>query len=114
MPSSGHASLIGHTCLVKQRMALGASVAGTQYVAAFLWLLAALVPPSLLRFPDSVFEVLAPLLFAGLFGVGVGVLLAARALPRRAILFGGTALCGFLVAATVAIGVLVPTSLLGF
>jgi len=103
-----------HTYVMRQQVALGPSVAGTQYVAASLWLLAAVLPPSLLRVPDSVFEVLAPLLFAGLFGIGIGVLLSARAAPRQALLFGGTALCGFLVAATVAVNILIPTSLHGF
>ena len=89
-------------------------MARTQYVAASLWLVAAVVPPSLLRVPDSVFEVSAPLFFAGLFGIGVGVLLAARSLPRHALLVGGTLLCGSLAAATVAVNVLIPTSLPGF
>lgn len=98
---------------MQRRMELGPSVAGTQYVVALLWLLAAVLPPSLLRVPDFVFEVVAPLLFALLFGVGIGVL-STRAERRQALLFGRTALCGFLVAATVAMHVLIPTSLQGF
>jgi hypothetical protein len=95
-------------------MAVGPRVAGAQYIAASLWLLAAISPPSLLRVPDSVFEILAPLVFAGLLGLGVGVLLSGRAGSRPAVVLGGTVLCGFLVAVIVALDVLIPTSLSGF
>jgi hypothetical protein len=61
-----------------------------------------------------VFEVLAPLLLAGLFGVGVVTLLSGRALSRKASLLGGTAICGVLAAAAIALNVLIPTSLPGF
>ncbi len=100
--------------VVQQSMAVGPRVAGVQFSAASLWLLAAASPPSLMRVPDSVFEVLAPLVFAGLFGLGVGVLLSARAVPPQAFILGGTILCGFLIAATVALDLLIPRSLSGF
>jgi len=89
-----------------------AVLAATQIGVPFLWIGAAVIPPTVWRVPDAVFETGFPTVFAVLVAVGLWTVIRKR--DRTSALIVGTGLCAAFLAVTVALTVLVPTSLPDF
>ena len=82
----------------------------SQVSVVALWFLAALASPAMMRLPDAVIAVVLPGVLSLLFVIGFIVLLRR---PNGGLVIG-TALCAMTVLISLAISVLMPTSLPDF
>lgn len=82
----------------------------TQMSVVAFWFLAALAPPSMMRVPDAVIAIVLPSVLSLLFLIGFVVMVRR---PNAGLVIG-TALCAITALTSLAISVLMPTSLPDF